>query len=262
MNGRLRRILTWSLIAVAGLGVLCVVALSVLDSVAHSRFEFSATEAFTVPVDVSGASVDVFGQNVVFNQLRIDNVEGYEAEHAIKVSRMEVDLKFLSLLGNEVVIHKVACSGVEVNLELGDGRTNIDALLQRIKDKPETKDAKKLRIGTIALENGRVQLPGLGNTGASLPPVTIKPGEEGEALSVKKTVFLTATMLANALLNMGEEALPTEHMTALADGVGGVLQQGAGLLEEMGAFTGHKLEVGNDGVSSFMDGLGGEDKPD
>ena len=231
----------------------CLATVSfVKDTIVRRKFEDAATGAWTVPVTVEDASLGLLGGSVELRGLRVGNPEGFDGPYVARVEHTTISLDLWSLTKPEVIVHRIDCEGLDVLLELSTAGTNLGVLLEQIRQQPEQKGGKKLRIGKIVMTGGTVKLADPSGTVTELPRIEIEPGEDRGALSPHETVLVTTVMVLKAVVRIAEDVLPDEYATKLLSRAEEILSGGLSILEELGNITEGALELGDEATETLL----------
>lgn len=143
-----------------------VIGMLVLDGVAQSIIQKKGSEGLGVNLTMQSAHVGFFGDDSTMKGIAVENPEPFfsdEAPTILTVKDAEIQFSILSLLEGEVVIPSVTVSGVSLTLQEKDGKTNIDAIINHIKQ-DETPEGihpePKFNIETMTIKNIEVQASG------------------------------------------------------------------------------------------------------
>jgi len=244
----------WGGVLLLVVAAVCLATVSyVKDTLVRQQFEDSASRASTVPVTVDNASLGLLGGSIELEGLRVGSPEGFDAPHVVRIEQTTISLDLWSLTKPEVIIHRIDCEGLEVLLELGAGGTNLGVLLEKIRQKPEDKSGKKLRIGKIVMTRGSVKLADTSGTLTDLPRIEIEPGEDREALSPHETVLVTTVMVLKTVVSVAEDVLPEEYATKLLSRAEEILSGGLSILEELGNITEGAIELGAEATGDLLE---------
>ena len=143
-----------------------VIGMLVLDGVAQSIIQKKGSEGLGVNLTMQIAHVGFFGDDSTMKGIAVENPEPFlsdEAPTILTVEDAEIQFSVLSLLEGEVVIPSVIVSGVSLTLQEKDGKTNIDAIINHIKqdETPEGSHPEpKFNIETITIKNIEVHASG------------------------------------------------------------------------------------------------------
>ena len=113
-----------------------VIGMLVLDGVAQSIIQKKGSEGLGVKLTLQSAHVGFFGDDSTMKGLAIENPEPFHSDESptiLTVDDVAIQFSVLSLLEGEVVIPSVSASGVSLTLQEKDGMTNIDAIINHIK---------------------------------------------------------------------------------------------------------------------------------
>ncbi|MFO7576344.1 MAG: hypothetical protein R6W66_01305 [Pelovirga sp.] len=112
------------IIAVAG-------AVFYIDVIAKKGVERGGEIALGVPTRVANINLSLFGGEGSMNNLQIANPAGFSDRPFMELGVADMAVTLNSLLGDQVMIPRVALSGIRINLEQQGGRNNVSPLLAR-----------------------------------------------------------------------------------------------------------------------------------
>jgi hypothetical protein len=183
----------------------------------------SAMTQAKVSVDaVNIAPVDGKG---TISDLVIGNSAGFKTAHAIKVSRIYVDIDIASVTRDVIVIRRIAIHAPNVIYEKGTAMTNFDVIEKNIASyigpADNKKDGKKLIVEELTIRDGKAQASAAFMNGKTvsvpLPDITLKnlgkakggltPGELGQEVAHALKAKLTATVSFDRLMKSTGNAL-------------------------------------------------------
>lgn len=174
-------------IVVALIVVVPVVALLVvltrLGTIIKVGFEQAGPPILGVETRLDDASVYPLTGKVVLSGMAIGNPEGYKAPTLMRANLIRVGADIGSLLKKEVHIREAVIDGAEFTIEYKGGKSNLDALTERLSGgeekepaaKPKEKGGEtKLKIDLIHVTNAKVRvMVGSKPVTISLPDVKI-----------------------------------------------------------------------------------------
>lgn len=143
-----------------------VIGMLVLDGVAQSIIQKKGSEGLGVKVAMESAHVGFFGDDSTMKGLAIENPETFHSETSpsiLTVKEANIQFGVLSLLEGTVTIPSVTASGVSLTLLEKDGKTNIDAIINYIKqdETPAASHPKpKFNIETLIIKDIDVHASG------------------------------------------------------------------------------------------------------
>ncbi len=161
------------------------------------------------------------GKGIISN-LVIGNPAGFKTAHAMKVSRIEVDIDIASVTMDVIVIRRIAIIAPQVNYELGSAMTNFDAIQKNIASYLGSADNKKkggtkLIVEELTIRQAKAQASaaalGEKTVSVALPDITLRnlgkarggmsPGELGLQVAAAVTAKLAGTVNFERLLQSG-----------------------------------------------------------
>ncbi len=143
-----------------------VIGMLVLDGVAQSIIQKKGSEGLGVKVAMQSAHVGFFGDDSTMKGIAIDNPEIFLSETSpsiLTVKEASIQFGILSLLDGTVTIPSATASGVSLTLLEKDGKTNIDAIINHIKqdETPAASHPKpKFNIETLTIKDINVHASG------------------------------------------------------------------------------------------------------
>jgi len=272
--------------------LLAVVWLSI-DYIAKAGIEAGGTYAFGVKTTVNSVSLGILSGQAKVNDLAIANPEGFKTPHLMKTGRIEVGVNTGSILGDTVQVDKFEIDGLDLNLEVNVGSTNISALLDNINKaaggrKPqETKDSggRKVKVGQVRISNvvAHVRALPIGGNATTLelkiPEIVLKNVTEDNAggVAVPELMRRLVPAILAAVIEKGKGVIPDADLKRLGNDVAATAQAlgaGAGrLVQQMGGDAGKAIEglgtgiqkIGEPatkGVGDALKGIFGDKKAD
>lgn len=257
-GGALKKVL----LAVAVLLVVAVVGgILFLDTIARGAIAAAGTYALGTTTTVSEASIGVMSGKTAIRGLEVDNPKGYtESVKFVSLGEIAVDAGFSNLIGEKIVIDRVAISNLTVDIEKNkDGTLNVNAIVENLKKaaggdgaKPaepagETKEAI---IKELRLEKVKVNLRNLvggkdGVVEVNLPDIVLRD------LSSKGGVDVLASEVSGVVIASVTQAVIAANIQGLGADVLGGLQ---GAVDGIGQAIGGPLK---DAVGKGIEGAAG-----
>jgi len=123
-----------------------------------------AGQAAGVPVQIGRARVDLAQGSVLLEDLELANPEGYRHGAALRVGRLDVSLDTTVLDPAQLWLPEVRASGTVVSLELRDGGSNLQRLLERmlaaesVRSTDHGEDQPQLVIDRLAVDAAIVEV--------------------------------------------------------------------------------------------------------
>jgi uncharacterized protein involved in outer membrane biogenesis len=247
----------------AGLLVLMVVAMLLIDGIARAGIQAGASYALGVKTTLASAHVGLLSGQFTLGGLRVENPPACRTDHFLTLSRGELDVSLGSLLRDTLTVPLLELDGFDVNLERGsDGRSNYSVILDNLskaesdagggapKEKKDPADqapkgGRKLIIREIRLKDIRatVTLFSLGGSPqlvpVRLPELRLKDvGTDGNGVSVAQLSGKLVQAIVVGVIQAGGSLIPAEFgrdVARVADSVkleAGKAVQGAGSLKE------------------------------
>jgi len=236
------------LVVLAILVVLVPVALVLaIDPIAKAGIATAGSHALGVKTRVAEASIGVTSGKTAVRGLEVDNPEGYSPEKFVVLREIAVDAGVGDFLGDKIEIHRVAISGLTIEIEKGaDGKLNVERISENIRkvtgaggEKPAepTGESKEAVIHELRLEQVQVNLRNLvggkdGLVEVKLPDLVIRE------LSSKGGVDVLASELSGVVIGSAMKAVIAANIEGLGSDVLGGMQ---GAVEGIGAAIGGAL---------------------
>jgi hypothetical protein len=149
--------------AVAGLSLAaCVLsAWGVLAVFAPGLVARRASALLGTSVTVAQASVGVFPPRLTLAGLRVANPPGFSALPLLAVERLSVRVEAATLLADTLRVPEVTIDGFEMRVQRSGGRTNVEALRDRVRGAmaSSAQSTRRIVIGRLRVRGGRVSAP-------------------------------------------------------------------------------------------------------
>ena len=120
------------------LGLLLVVVLAIggvvlaFNFLATGAISEAATAALGVETRLSRFLLEPFAGHAALGGLSIANPPGFESEHFLKLDGGDLRLKLGSLLGDPIIVERLALDGLDVTLERNRNGTNYGKILDNL----------------------------------------------------------------------------------------------------------------------------------
>lgn len=239
------------LLLVAGLALVLLI-----DSIGRAAIEKGGSHALGVPTHVGSLDIGLLRGSTELSGLEVDNPEGFDAPHFVRLGKGEVQVALRSLAGEVVEVPRFALSDVSIHLQRRQGRTNYGVILENLKrfqpkgPKPEPEPeagGKRFVVRQIEIRDVRVAFDLLPEGGeltrvkATIPRLTLENvGSFEDAASIAEIASQVIQALLQASLEAGGQVLSADMLADLD-----------GALRELGART-LKLE----GLQAELEGIG------
>jgi hypothetical protein len=143
--------------------VLGVLILFNLNRVVKAGIERGGGIVLGVPVTVEDVDVSLFSGRAELTNLVMGSPEGYESEQMLKLERCYLEMKFRSLLSDEIVIDTVELEKPDIMYEFGgEHGSNWKTLMARLQRADEEEAKRPVRIGKVVVNGTRVRVSGGG----------------------------------------------------------------------------------------------------
>lgn len=164
------------------------------------------------------------GKGTISN-LAIGNPAGFKTAHALKVTRIDIDIDIASVTRDVIVIRHIAIVAPEVTYEKGGTMTNFDAIQKNIATylgpADGKREGKKLIVEQLTIRDAKAQASAAFMNGktvsVSLPDITLKnigrakggitPGELGQEVAGALKARLTGAVSFDRLMKSTGDAL-------------------------------------------------------
>ncbi len=146
-----------ALLALGGLLIFWALAWALVPVIAKSQIEKLASAKLGRAVTVGGIDFKPWSLELAVNDLKIARQDSPDAQ--LSIARIYIDAELESLLRLAPVVDAVVVDSPEVSLtHLGDGRYDIDDILEKLKTPPDAKPADPTRFAlyNLSLSSGQV----------------------------------------------------------------------------------------------------------
>ncbi|MBC8202105.1 MAG: AsmA family protein [Planctomycetes bacterium] len=260
-----KKIINGLLIAVIVLVGLSIVGIMVLDGVAQSVIQSKGSEGLGVKLSIESAHVGFFTKESSLKGIKIANPQSFVSEKTptlLTMDEAKIEFSVLQMLDKEVVIPTVTVTGVTLDLQQHNGKSNIETLVNNISsDKtPEaTHPEPPFNIETLTIRDitvvasGKFTILDKGAVTAHIKEIVMHNiGTDGDAEVA--TEAITSAVTHAIMKHLSEH--PAEGFSKLA------LSNVTGLINSLPVFK--QLGIGNaiqgigDSAGKIVDGvLGG-----
>ena len=266
-GGALKKVL----LAVAVLLVVAVVAgVLLVDTIARGAIAVAGTHALGTRTSVSEASIGIVSGKTAIRGLEVDNPKGYAQDvRFVSLGEIAVDASLPNLVGEKIVIDRVAISNLTVDIEKGaDGTLNVNAIVDHLKkvtgedkaaaEKPGAPagESKEALIKELRLEKVKVNLRNLvggkgGVVEVKLPDIVLRD------LSSKGGVDVLASEVSGVVIASVTQAVIAANIEGLgADVLGGLQGAVDGLGEAIGGPLKDAVGKGIEGAAGALKDVG------
>jgi hypothetical protein len=159
MLGRRARLLSASALVLACVALAWAASGPLLGRAAAS----AASASLGTPVSVGSARLGLFPPRLALERVSLANPPGYDAGPLLAVARLTLSAEPLALLGEPLRIAAASVDGFALHVERAGGRTNLEALRDRVRALAarEPAGARRFVIARLAVRAGRVSAPAL-----------------------------------------------------------------------------------------------------
>ena len=122
----------------------------------ETAVEKGSSYALGVETDLGSAGLEISGGSLELNDFEVSNPDGYETDNFLVIKNGILDVNEGSLLDDEVVIDSFVIDGIEINFEQMGTKTNIQEIVNHIKNLDVTSSdngTQKFKINKISIKN-------------------------------------------------------------------------------------------------------------
>ena len=174
-----------------------------------------ATSTLKVDVGIEKLTASLFSGSVGLAGLDVGNPEGFEKDFLTQISKIEVDAKITSFMGDTAVIENVLLEGMELNIESKGGKTNISALLKNLEGDSEASteeepegEGMKFQIKLITLKDIKVVFSSAitGAVKLTITELQVKDvGSEDNGAALKDVLKIVLKKVAAKAMDLGKD---------------------------------------------------------
>ena len=247
--------------------VLLVVAVALLiNPVVESAIEGAVGFTTELDTELESADIGILSGDLGFDGLHIANPPGFEEGPLLSLGTFRTTYDLQSLTSDVIQIEEVVLDGLELNLELKGTKSNIQPLLERLRElsrstggtdeggTPPTEPDSEPSAEGPEVHIGRVKVAGVkaglritgipaidGVYSINVPPIVIENLGDGEQEgTVSEWTARILEVVMTSAQSAGQGTFPAEWQTLLSgdlDGIGDALKSEAkeqleGLLDE------------------------------
>ncbi|MCB2154001.1 hypothetical protein KQI84_03890 [bacterium] len=268
---------------VVGLVIVLIVAAVVVggilymkkDSIVRTATERVLEYVLQVDVSIESAEVEPAKGTIQFNNIVIDNPEGYDSDHAMKFGVVRVEADLPSFRTDKPVIHLIQISDSDITMEkkslkssnLQDLAENAKRLSSGTEEAPKEEGTEKqMKIEQLIIEGTTISvaMPFLNGQTAEVPVPRIDKkdlGGEKETVNPAEALEIFFAELLGAIRDAGTGILPDEALKDLGNTLNSlgadVGEQFRGLTEGAGSAAEDVEDAAGDAVRNVREGLGG-----
>jgi hypothetical protein len=203
------------------------------------------TAAFGTETRLESATLSILAGKVGLRELSVANPPGFRSERAIAVGRVALVASVPSFLSDTVEIERIEVESPEVTIDLGEGGTNVGALIENLRrhsragteegeaPPPDGGASKKLHVGLVRVTTPRVTLAqslvGAASTTIELPGFEMRDlgtGGDGRETTLARLLERLLSKIVEAALASGrnippeiEQLLRRETLEEAAEGI-------------------------------------------
>ncbi len=187
------------------------VAYFYLDSLVTSGIEVVGSRVLGTQVQVRSASISPLTGSGSISGLSIDNVEGFNSEHAFELEEVSISLNLGSVFSDVVEVNSVVITQPEITFERQLSRDNIRALIDNIStpagggEEPaaEGASARRIIIREFLMDDPQVNLVAASiEAPIPLPNISLSNiGEENDSATVAEALRQILSSVSTAILN-------------------------------------------------------------
>jgi hypothetical protein len=222
----MRKLIWLVIILVVLLAAGLIAAFFYIDAIARQAVERGGTYALGVNTTLRKADVKVFSGAVTLNGLRVDNPEGFAADHFLRLGEGDVAVSLASLRQEVVRLPTLTLKTIDVNLEKKDGKANYRVILDNLKklsgDRP-TEGAQKYVIETVDIRRVTVHVTALGqNLDVPIDRIRLKnvgSGEGADGLPMAELTGVIVKAVFQAVVQKAGGVIPADVLNDLSSGV-------------------------------------------
>jgi len=206
-----------------------------IDSIAKAAIERGATYALGVETTLGSADVGILSGEFAMRGLEVDNPDGFDGDHFLRIERGDVEVNLASLWQDTVELPLLALRGVDMKLERTPAGANYQVILDNLKrfesnqskaPAPSDESGRTFVIREVLISDVNVEVDLL-PIGGQLNRVEVaideirltNLGSEGVSMSQLTDVIIQA-ILAAVVQNATD--LPTDLINDLGGGLAGL----------------------------------------
>jgi hypothetical protein len=245
--------------------VICVIVILVvgvvlwIDSVAKAGVEVGATYALGVSTTLDGMDVGMFSGSVDMSELNVNNPEGFDTPHFLRLGDGRVAVSLGTLMEDKVVIPELIFSGLSMNLESKGTKANYKVIMDNLKklesgEKAPAEDegeGKGFVVNKVSITDVEVQVDLL-PIGGKLTRVPVKidkieinnvgsDSDKGVLLAELTGILIKAIL--TSIVNQAGDLLPGDIADQLNHGLAQLEELGNVSVQVVGEVTAQAAEV-------------------
>ncbi len=207
-----------------------------------------ATSTLGVEVTIDDLDLSILGGSVSFDDLIIDNPQGFEHDNFLELGKAHIDVAIGSLLNDKVRINTLKLDGITLVLEQKGLSSNLQTIMKNLPKSEEEAAAKEggkdLEIKTLDITNVTVKtdlpIPGKSDTIVlNLPAIKMQDLGTDSKMDVAILTSKTLGAIATGIAKEGMGLLPKDLIGPIGDqleklkniDLGGAVEKSKQLLE-------------------------------
>jgi hypothetical protein len=219
------------MIVTGGLLAIVIIAFFFLvDGMAKSAVESSASTALGVPTTVADLDLGVFSGECGMGRVVVKNPPGYRADHLLSIGSITAAVSLRSLLEDTVVLPELILRQADMNLEQNGAKSNYGAVLGNVSRAETPSEAEKKFVirrlsveGVVVHVNARV--PGMAKAAradVTIPRIDLENvGTGGDGVRISEIAVIVLRTILAEVAKRGGVDIPAG---ALSD-LGGLLER-------------------------------------
>lgn len=220
----MRRLMRFGAIVAVVLLVLLVAVVIWIDRIAKIAVEQGSTYALGVPTSLESANVRILGGEFAMSGLHVANPEGFKTDHFMTLDQGDVALRAGSLMADTVELPTLTLSGIDMNMEKKDGKSNYKVILENLKrfesnEKTEPTESKKFVVRKLLIKDVNVHMDFMGGT-LDVPVEKVELNDVGSGGKPIRLSDLTGVILKAvfaAVIQKGGELIPDDISSELSN---------------------------------------------
>lgn len=188
----------------------------------RDRVAKAASNSAGREVTIRDMSYNLWRGDVGFDNITVENAEGYDFPLAMKIEKGFIDTRIISLLGQKVKVNSIKLTGVEIFVEQQAMNNNLRDLLAAMPaleepEGPEQREGKTVNVETTTIEDITVNVKIVGRNGEEprslkikIDPITLENLGTEEEINSGAIAARIIIALATGAIKQSAEELPGE----------------------------------------------------